>query len=62
MSYDVGHRCSSDPNLLRLWRRYAVAVLKAYRLVAGALMRLLARELPYVKKKKKKERKKRKVS
>ena len=37
MSFGVGHRCSSDPALLRLWRRLA----------ATALIGPLAWEPPY---------------
>ena len=54
MSYDVGHRRSSDPELLRLWCRP----------VATALIRPLAWEPPYAagaaleKTKKKKKKKK----
>ena len=37
VSYDVGHRCGSDPTLLWLW----------HKLVAVALIRPLAWKLPY---------------
>ena len=57
MSYDVGHRRSSDPELLWLW----------YRLAAAAAIQLLAWEPPYAmgaalkRPKKKKKKKKKKV-